>query len=161
MNDHYSRHWGKGFEDAIGAKSISAEDMLPYAYAVLHYPVYHYDRKDDPSREFRTYILLCRYFGHWAELGRKLLNLHANFMTAAPYPLKRNANLQQTNVMLRANAQDGEQCLIYIDDQTTLSGIPEAECRYKFGNRSALNGFLTSTKRARRLTPPISTKMNA
>ena len=124
--------------------------MLPYAYAVLHDPVYLYERKDDPTRRELPHLPLYRYFGHWAELGRKLLDLHANFMTAAPYPLKRNDSPKPPNeIMLRANTQDREQGIIQIDNRTTLSGIPEAAWRHKIGNRrshSALKSVLNEYK---------------
>ena len=147
VNAHYRQRCGKSFEQAVGATTISAENMLPYAYTVLHDPVYRYDLKGDPTREL-PHLPLYRHFGHWANLGRKLLDLHANFIAAASYPLKRNANLfpNPPNVMLRANAQDREQGVIYIDDQTTLSGIPEAAWHHKFGNHSALEWVLNRYK---------------
>lgn len=150
VNAHYHRHWGKHFEEAVGAASISTEDMLPYAYAVLHDPVYRYERKDDHTRRELPHLPLYRYFGYWAGLGRKLLDLHANFMIAAPYPLKRNDSPKPPNeIMLRANTQNREQGIIQIDNRTTISGIPEAAWRHKIGNRrshSALEWVLNEYK---------------
>ena len=124
--------------------------MLPYAYPVLHDPVYRYERKEYPTCREISHLPLYRYFGHWAEQGRKLLNLHSNFTTATPYPLKRSDNPNPpSTVILRANAQDREQDVIHIDDRTTLSGIPEAAWRHKIGDRrshSALEWVLNEYK---------------
>lgn len=154
VNTHYREHWRKHFEEAVGATTISAADMLPYAYAVLHDPVYRYERKDNPAPRELPHLPLYRYFGHWAELGRKLLDFHANFTTAAPYQLKRNDNPNPpSEVILRANAQDREQGIIHIDNRTALSGIPEAAWRHKIGNRRSHSALEWVLKEYKQRTP--------
>ena len=146
VNAYYRKRWGRHFEAAAGGASIGAEDIFAYAYAVLHDPVYRHDYQVDLLREFPR-LPLYRHFGHWASLGRKLLDLHIGFMDAEPYPLERTDGPNPpTRVMLRANAKDKEQGVIRIDDQTALSGIPPSAWRYRLGSRSALEWILDQHK---------------
>ena len=146
VNAYYRKRWGRHFEAAAGGASIGAEDIFAYAYAVLHDPVYRHDYQVDLLREFPR-LPLYRHFGHWAGLGRKLLDLHIGFMDAEPYPLQRNDGPNPpTRAMLRANAKDKEQGVIRIDDQTALSGIPPSAWRYRLGSRSALEWILDQHK---------------
>ena len=146
VNAYYRKRWGRHFEAAAGGASIGAEDIFAYAYAVLHDPVYRHDYQVDLLREFPR-LPLYRHFGHWASLGRKLLDLHIGFMDADPYPLERaDGPNQPTRAMLRANAKDKEQGVIRIDDQTALSGIPPSAWRYRLGSRSALEWILDQHK---------------
>ena len=146
VNAYYRKRWGRHFEAAAGGASIGAEDIFAYAYAVLHDPVYRHDYQVDLLREFPR-LPLYRHFGHWAGLGRKLLDLHIGFMDAEPYPLERiDGPNPPTRVMLRANAKDKEQGVIRIDDQTALSGIPPSAWRYRLGSRSALEWILDQHK---------------
>ena len=146
VNAYYRERWGRHFEAAAGGASIGAEDIFAYAYAVLHDPVYRHDYQVDLLREFPR-LPLYRHFGHWAGLGRKLLDLHIGFMDAEPYPLERaDGPNPPTRAMLRANAKDKESGVIRIDDQTALSGIPPAAWRYRLGSRSALEWVLDQHK---------------
>ena len=146
VNAYYRKRWGRHFEAAAGGASIGAEDIFAYAYAVLHDPVYRHDYQVDLLREFPR-LPLYRHFGHWAGLGRKLLDLHIGFMDAEPYPLDRTDGPNPpSKVMLRANAKDKEQGVIRIDDQTALSGIPPSAWRYRLGSRSALEWILDQHK---------------
>ncbi len=146
VNAYYRKRWGRHFEAAAGGASIGAEDIFAYAYAVLHDPVYRHDYQVDLLREFPR-LPLYRHFGHWASLGRKLLDLHIGFMNAEPYPLERiDGPNPPSKVMLRANAKDKEQGVIRIDDQTALSGIPPSAWRYRLGSRSALEWILDQHK---------------
>ncbi len=146
VNAYYRKRWGRHFEAAAGGASIGAEDIFAYAYAVLHDPVYRHDYQVDLLREFPR-LPLYRHFGHWAGLGRKLLDLHIGFMDAEPYPLERiDGPNPPSKVMLRANAKDKEQGVIRIDDQTALSGIPPSAWRYRLGSRSALEWILDQHK---------------
>lgn len=146
VNAYYRKRWGRHFEAAAGGASIGAEDIFAYAYAALHDPVYRHDYQVDLLREFPR-LPLYRHFGHWAGLGRKLLDLHIGFMDAEPYPLERiDGTNPPTRAMLRANAKDKEQGVIRIDDQTALSGIPPSAWRYRLGSRSALEWILDQHK---------------
>ena len=161
VNAYYRKRWGRHFEAAAGGASIGAEDIFAYAYAVLHDPVYRHDYQVDLLREFPR-LPLYRHFGHWAGLGRKLLDLHIGFMDAEPYPLDRTDGPNPpSKVMLRANAKDKEQGVIRIDDRTTLSGIPPSAWRYRLGSRSALEWILDQHKERKPRDAAIAEKFNA
>ena len=160
VNAYYRKRWGRHFEAAAGGASIGAEDIFAYAYAVLHDPVYRHDYQVDLLREFPR-LPLYRHFGHWAGLGRKLLDLHIGFMDAAPYPLERvDGSNPPSRVMLRANAKDKAQGVIRIDDQTTLSGVPAAAWRYRLGSRSAIEWVLDQHKERKPRDAVVAEKFN-
>ncbi len=160
VNDHYRKEFGRHFEEAVGGGSISAEDIFAYTYAVLHDPVYRYDYKNDLLREFPR-LPLYHDFRDWRDMGRELLDLHINFESAEPYPLeRRDTDKPATRVMLRANADDKKRGVIRIDDQTTLSGVPESAWRYMLGNRSAIEWVLDQYKEKKPRDPTIRERFN-
>ena len=160
VNDHYRKEFGRHFEEAVGGESITAEDIFAYTYAVLHDPVYRYDYRVDLLREFPR-LPLYHDFRDWRDMGRELLDLHINFESAEPYPLeRRDTDKPATRVMLRANADDKKRGVIRIDDQTTLSGVPESAWRYMLGNRSALEWALDQYKEKKPRDPTIRERFN-
>ncbi len=169
INDHYRKEFGQHFQEAVGADSITPEDIFAYTYAVLHDPVYRLDYKNDLLREFPR-LPLYHDFDLWRDMGQELLDLHINFQSADPYPLKRVDKSPSSNkregataprVMLRANAKDKENGEIHIDSQTKLTGIPESAWRYKLGNRSALEWVLDQYKEKKPRDPTIRARFNA
>ncbi len=160
VNDHYRKEFGRHFEEVAGGDSISAEDIFAYTYAVLHDPVYRLDYENDLLREFPR-LPLYHDFDVWRDMGRELLDLHIGFEDADPYPLeRRDTDKPATKVMLRANAADKKRGIIRIDDQTTLSGVPEPAWRYKLGNRSALEWVLDQYKEKKPRDPTIRERFN-
>ncbi len=160
INNHYRESWGKDFSK-IYPDGISAEDIFAYTYAVLHDPVYRHDYRVDLLREFPR-LPLYHDFDTWAEMGRELLDLHINFESADPYPLqRRDTDKPATRPMLRANKSDKERGVIVIDDQTTLSGVPESAWRYQLGTRSALEWVLDQYKEKKPRDPTIRERFNA
>ena len=161
VNAYYRKRWGRHFEAAAGGASIGAEDIFAYAYAVLHDPVYRHDYEVDLLREFPR-LPLYADFDLWAKMGHKLLDLHINFMDAAPYPLeRRDGPNPPSRVTLRANAKDKAQGVIRIDDQTALSGVPAAAWRYRLGSRSAIEWVLDQHKERKPRDAVVAEKFNA
>ena len=139
VNAHYRKEWGEHFAAAVGADAIGAEDIFAYVYAVLHDPVYRYDYGVDLLREFPR-LPLYRYFGDWAKMGRKLLELHLGFERVEPYPLERvEGDKPAGKALLRADRERG---LIRLDERTTLAGVPADAWRYRLGSRSAVEWVL-------------------
>src|SRR5207253_2939587 len=56
--------------------------------AVLHHPAYRRKYELNLKREFPR-IPLYNNFQQWAAWGKRLLDLHVNYKTVAPYPLER------------------------------------------------------------------------
>ena len=64
---------------------------------------------------------------------------------------------QNVKTKLKADKETGE---IYIDEVTTLSGIPKEAWEYKLGNRSALEWVLDQYKEKKPSDPTIAEKFN-
>ena len=160
INEHYRKVWGGYFEERLGKDSISAEDIFAYTYAVLHDPEYRHDYRFDLLREFPR-LPLYDFFEDWLDWGRELLDLHMGFESAEPFPLERResrlAGDKSPKVILKADKQKG---LIYLDESTTLAGLPEDAWRYQLGSRSALEWVLDQYKEKKPRDPTIREKFN-
>ncbi len=162
VNEHYRKEFGRHFEEMAGGESITAEDIFAYTYAVLHDPVYRYDYKNDLLREFPR-LPLYHDFADWREMGRELLDLHINFESAEPYPLERiekpgfDGSGRTLKPILRADKKKG---LLRIDEQTTLTGVPEFAWEYELGNRTALEWVLDQYKEKKPRDPTIRERFN-
>ena len=160
INDYYRKGWGKHFEELAGGDSITAEDIFAYTYAILHDPDYRHEYRFDLLREFPR-IPLFRDFHEWVIMGRELLDLHIGFESAEPFPLERRdgplPKEKPPKPILRADKQKG---LIFLDEQTTLAGVPDAAWRYVLGSRSALEWVLDQYKEKKPRDPTIREKFN-
>ena len=94
------------------------------------------------------------------------MDLHINYETIKPFPLKRfDEELEENSkgikakikVKLKADKDFGK---IVIDDRTTLSGVPKEAWNYKLGNRSALEWILDQYKEKKPKDPTIAEKFN-
>ncbi|TAE04279.1 MAG: DNA methyltransferase, partial [Bacteroidetes bacterium] len=129
---------------------ISKQDIFHYVYAVLHDPKYRTKYAQNLKRDFPK-IPLYSDFWKWANAGKKLMDLHLNYEKIEERVLRvedrgssgvsRKENRENTTLntlaprsKLKANKELGE---IYIDEQTTLTGVPPLAWEYKLGNRSA------------------------
>jgi len=75
---------GAGGEGAV----ISKLDIFHYVYAVLHDPAYRAKYELNLKRELPR-IPFYDDFWQWAAWGQRLMELHVNFESVAPYPLER------------------------------------------------------------------------
>ena len=128
--------WGLDqFREHYGDDSISAEDIFAYTYAVLHDPAYREKYAIDLLREFPR-LPFYADFPAWVDMGQRLLDLHIGFESVEPFGLVReDLDGDAKRVMLRADKEAG---VIRLDDQTRLTGVPEAAWDYRLGSRSAL-----------------------
>ena len=157
---HNITDWGlEQFQNNYNDNNISKEDIFNYVYAVLHNPQYRKKYELNLKREFPR-IPFYDDFCKWSEWGKKLMDLHINFETIEPFPL----NISTVELVrevykpkLKANKDTGE---IYLDNKTTLSGIPSQVWDYKLGNRSALEWILDQYKEKKPKDPTIAEKFN-
>jgi predicted helicase len=152
--------WGlEQFHNNYEDKTIIKEDVFHYVYAVLHNPEYRTKYEMNLKREFPR-IPFYDNFWKWATWGKKLMDLHINFETVEPYQLQ-ITNFEIKNEphkpKLKANKETGE---LYLDNMTTLSGIPKEVWKYKLGNRSALEWILDQYKEKTPKDPTIREKFN-
>ena len=159
INGHYRQEWGDDFQELAGANGITAaKEIFAYTYAVLHDPAYRHEYAVDLLREFPR-LPLYQEFHQWAEMGKKLLDLHIGFESAEPYPLERQdrKDVNPKRAILRA---DKEQGIITLDERTTLTGIPDQAWEYRLGSRSALEWVLDQYKERKPRDPTIREKFN-
>jgi predicted helicase len=160
------RHWYQG-------KKITKLDMFHYVYGVLHNPKYREKYELNLKREFPRIPFYDDFF-KWVNWGKKLMELHLNYKTVKPYPLKRidltltpnpsnppNLPLKGGNVQLKIKLKaDKIKGKIMIDDVTTLTEIPHLVWEYKLGNRSALEWILDQYKEKKPKDATIAEKFN-
>ncbi|AKE63504.1 helicase domain protein [Microcystis aeruginosa NIES-2549] len=151
--------WGlQQFQKHYNDKTITKLDIFHYTYAVLHYPEYRSKYELNLKREFPR-LPFYDNFSQWVEWGSKLMELHINYETVAPYPLTRidtNNNLKP-KTKLKA---DREKNYINLDDITFLQDIPKIAWEYKLGNRSALEWILDQYKEKKPKDKTIAERFN-
>ncbi|EPF16801.1 MAG: DNA methyltransferase [Microcystis aeruginosa Ma_MB_F_20061100_S19] len=151
--------WGlQQFQKHYNDKTITKLDIFHYTYAVLHYPEYRSKYELNLKREFPR-LPFYDNFSQWVEWGSKLMELHINYETVAPYPLTRidtNNNLKP-KTKLKA---DREKNSINLDDITFLQDIPKIAWEYKLGNRSALEWILDQYKEKKPKDQTIAERFN-
>jgi predicted helicase len=124
---------------------IEKLDIFQYIYAVLHNPAYRHKYEINLKRDFPR-VPFYDDFWQWVTWGRELMELHINYETVEPYPLKLHETTPRKGnpkAKLRAIPDNGE---IIVDDNSRLSGIPTIAWEYKLGNRSALECILDQYK---------------
>jgi len=146
---------------------ITKEDIFHYVYAVLHNPTYREKYASNLKRDFPR-IPLYKNFSQWTDWGKQLMELHINYESVIPYPLKRqekhqkNTNPAIYNLLEKGKLkQDKENGIIYIDGFTELHGIPKQAWEYKLGGRSSLEWILDQYRETKPKDPTIAEKFNA
>ncbi|MEH1966894.1 type ISP restriction/modification enzyme [Nostoc sp.] len=148
------------FQTHYGDSTITKLDIFHYTYAVLHNPAYRTKYELNLKREFPR-LPFYDDFHQWVNWGKQLMDLHINYETVKPYPLKRIDLPLATNrtpkAKLKADTANGT---ITLDDVTTLEGVPKIAWEYRLGNRSALEWILDQYKEKKSKDPTIAEKFN-
>ena len=110
------------------------------------------------KREFPR-IPFYEDFKKWSDWGKALMDLHINYETVQPSELKETTVNEITNPKCKLKA-DKETGIIFLDENTTLAGIPAEAWNYKLGNRSALEWVLDQYKEKKPSDPTIAEKFN-
>lgn len=138
--------WGlKQLTEHYKDETITKEEVFYYTYAVIHNPAYREKYKQNLKREFPR-LPLYDDFRKWSNWGKMLMDLHIDYETVEPHNLKiehENKPKENPKVKLKAQKDDG---IIIIDENTTISNIPDIAWEYKLGNRSALEWVLDQYK---------------
>ncbi|MDM8567463.1 N-6 DNA methylase [Candidatus Halobeggiatoa sp. HSG11] len=151
--------WGLNqFQNHYQDQTITKQDIFHYTYAVLHNPAYRQKYQLNLKREFPR-LPYYDNFQQWVAWGQKLMDSHINYEAAKKYQLKRiDIDSNKANKpKLKADKEAGK---IYLDQQTTLQGIPEIAWTYKLGNRSALEWILDQYKEKKPRDKTIAEKFN-
>jgi predicted helicase len=123
-------------------KSIAKWDIFHYVYAVLHHPLYRERYAANLKRELPR-IPYAPDFRAFADIGKRLAEIHVNYEQQPEYPLER---IEKPGAQLdwrveKMKLSKDKRSLIY-NDFLTLSGIPPEVFEYRLGNRSALEWII-------------------
>ena len=159
--------WGLGqFVKQYNDDTITKQDIFHYVYAVLHNPAYRKKYELNLKREFPR-IPFYDDFRQWTAWGEQLMNLHINYETVEPYPLRivgtdlRVCPNQNERIIPKSKLKaDKAAGIIMLDTQTELHGIPTEAWNYKLGNRCALEWILDQYQERKPKDPTIAEKFN-
>lgn len=142
----YIRHDGisnfglKQFRAAYGDPKIGKEDIFYYVYGLLHSTEYRSRFENDLKKELPR-IPFAKDFRTFSEAGRKLAELHLNYETIEPWPVKEEShgNFRVTKMRF---PKKGIQHTIHYNDTCTLSEIPEEAYEYIVNGKSAIEWLM-------------------
>ncbi|MFN7208982.1 MAG: type ISP restriction/modification enzyme, partial [Aggregatilineales bacterium] len=125
---------------------IGKADIFYYIYAVLHQPAYR-ERFAEALKKELPRIPLAADFWAYAEVGRRLGDLHVGYESAPEYPLRevwargKAPSYRIESAMRLESAANGEYALV-VNKALRLEGIPSEALGYKLGNRAALEWLI-------------------
>ena len=142
-------------------QNIGKEDIFHYVYGVLHNPAYRQKYEQNLKRSLPR-IPFYEDFWQWTAWGKELMALHIGFETVDPYPLTRwDALPREDGSIPKAKLKaDKEHGTIVLDEDSSLTGIPDSAWEYKLGNRSALEWILDQYKEKKPKDPTIAERFN-
>lgn len=146
----YKRHDGisnfglKQFRTAYGDPKISKEDIFYYVYGLLHSTEYRTRFENDLKKELPR-IPFAKDFWAFSKAGRKLAELHLNYETIEPWPVKEEShgNFRVTKMRF---PKKGIRHTIHYNDSCTLSEIPEEAYEYIVNGKSAIEWLMERYK---------------
>lgn len=124
------------FRSHYGQSSISKWDIFHYIYALLHHPEYRTRYAANLKRELPR-VPFAPDFGRYAEIGKKLMDLHIHYEQQPEYPLERT-EIGKLNWRVEKMRLSKDKTKLVYNNFLTLCGIPQEVYEYRLGNRSAL-----------------------
>ena len=142
-------------------QNIGKEDIFHYVYGVLHNPAYRQKYEQNLKRSLPR-VPFYDDFWQWAAWGKALMALHIGFESAPLYPLTRfDAQVREDGSIPKPKLKaDKEHGMIILDEDSSLSGVPDLAWDYKLGNRSALEWVLDQYKEKKPKDPTIAKLFN-
>jgi predicted helicase len=140
----------KFFENAYPGETISKEDLFYYVYGLLHSPDYRQRYADNLSKELPRIptVKSVEDFWHFSKSGRDLAELHLNYETVLPYPLKMavagkdpltDKDYRVDKMKYGKNGKTKDRTTIIYNHRITLSGIPLEAYEYLVNGKPALD----------------------
>lgn len=142
----YKRHDGisnfglKQFRTAYGDPKISKEDIFYYVYGLLHSTEYRTRFENDLKKELPR-IPFAKDFWAFSKAGRKLAELHLNYETIEPWPVKEESHGNFRVTKMRFPKKGIRHTIIY-NDTCTLSEIPDEAYDYIVNGKSAIEWLM-------------------
>ncbi len=140
----------KHFQNAYPGEIISKEDLFYYVYGLLHSPDYRERYADNLSKELPRIpaVKTAKDFWHFSNAGRALAELHLNYETVAPYPVKievsgksplTNEDYRVEKMKYPKKGKDKDLTTLIYNHRITLTGIPLAAYDYVVNGKPALD----------------------
>lgn len=137
------------FMEAYPKEAIKKEDIFYYVYGLLHLPDYRVRYADNLSKELPRIPCVKSATDFWAfsKSGRALAELHLNYETVTPYPVKIDTGGKKlTDVDYRVEkmkygkkGKDKDLTILHYNDKITLTGIPLEAYDYVINGKPALD----------------------
>ncbi len=145
LTDEGLAHFQAAYPDA----AISKEDIFYYIYGLLHSPDYRERYADNLSKELPRIpcVKTAADFWFFSKAGRKLAELHLNYETVEPYPLKietggktlNAADYRVEKMKYGKNGKDKDLSTLIYNSKITLTGIPLEAYDYVVNGKPALD----------------------
>lgn len=136
------------FRRAYPGELISKEDVFYYVYGLLHSPDYRERYADNLSKELPRIprVKTAADFQAFSQAGRDLAELHLNYETVPPYPLKIeaagkliDADYRVEKMKYGKKGKDRDLSILHYNDKITLTGIPLEAYDYVVNGKPALD----------------------
>ncbi len=137
------------FLTAYPGETISKEDVFYYVYGLLHSPEYRERYADNLSKELPRIPCVKTAADFWAfsKAGRALAELHLNYETVAPYPVKfdsggktlTDADYRVEKMKYGKKGKEKDLTTLHYNDRITLTGIPLEAYDYIVNGKPALD----------------------
>jgi predicted helicase len=137
------------FQAAYPGETIGKEDLFYYVYGLLHSPDYRERYADNLSKELPRIPCVKSAADFWAfsQAGRALAELHLNYETVKPYPVKIDsggktlleADYRVEKMRYGKQGKDKDRTTLHYNAKITLTGIPLAAYDYVVNGKPALD----------------------
>jgi predicted helicase len=137
------------FLEAYPCETIGKEDVFYYVYGLLHSPVYRERYADNLSKELPRIPCVKTAAGFWefSKAGRALAELHLNYETVHPYPVKIESggkpladdDYRVEKMKYGKKGKDKDLTSLHYNDKITLTGIPLEAYDYIVNGKPALD----------------------
>jgi len=134
---------------AYPGETISKEDVFYYVYGLLHSPDYRERYADNLNKELPRIPCVQTAADFWAfsKAGRALAELHLNYETVLPYPVKidsggkilTDADYRVEKMKYGKKDKDKDLTTLHYNDKITLTGIPLEAYDYIVNGKPALD----------------------
>lgn len=137
------------FQSAYPGEIINREDVFYYVYGLLHSPDYRERFADNLGKELPRIPCVKEAADFWSfsQAGRKLADLHLNYESVEPYPLKidslgkklTDADYRVEKMRYGRKGKDKDLTTLHYNDRITLTGIPLEAYEYVVNGKPALD----------------------
>ena len=137
------------FQTAYPSEAICKEDLFYYVYGLLHSQQYREQYADNLTKEIPRIpcVKTSADFWSFSQAGRKLADIHLNYETVAPYPVKIDTGgTKLTNVDYRVEkmrygkrGKEKDLTTLHYNAKVTLTGIPLDAYEYVVNGKPALD----------------------